>query len=560
MSLPRPTDGKTGQRLWGIVRSLFCGITTNKSHERRYSIPNTMTKDTPPPSPTSTNTTLLEKGDVAPPSYTSNHTCAMCGNESWNSSEIQEVPRSRSYPISRGSSVTIVDEKDSTTNSIPSPQFSEYVKTIESTMDSLSDSLRTLSKEIWGMLFSISPRTTITEIRPSDFKEVAYEEKKTHDALTKYMSDQGFIVTPHYHKGEQFETAWKAVYTSPAGKGRTIGLNSEMDALPGIGHACGHNLIAVSGVAVAVALKAFLENHNQPGQSSCSVHLQTDNRDPFLYSAEEHGGGKIRLYEEGAYDDMDVCIMCHPSPGPPNGSTIAPWLALQPFEVEFTGHSAHAAYAPWDGKNALDAAFLAYSSVSVLRQQLKPAYRVHGIVSGSDWEPNVIPNNANMRWIIRAPTRAELEQLRSRIIACFNAAAMATGCEVKIVQGAAYYDVRENSVLGDEYCRLARRYFGVNSNISDQTIPASTDFGNITYKLPCITPIYNIPTKPGGSNHTLDFAESAKAIEAHEATMTTSKSLAATAIRVLTDTEFYNSVRQSFEASIQNDPKDDQTK
>jgi hypothetical protein len=79
------------------------------------------------------------------------------------------------------------------------------------------------------------------------------------------MSDQGFIVTPHYHKGEQFETAWKAVYTSPAGKGRTIGLNSEMDALPGIGHACGHNLIAVSGVAVAVALKAFLENHNKPG-------------------------------------------------------------------------------------------------------------------------------------------------------------------------------------------------------------------------------------------------------------------------------------------------------
>jgi hypothetical protein len=101
----------------------------------------------------------------------------MCGNESWNSSEIQEVPRSRSYPVSRESSVTIVDEKDSTTNSIPSPQFSGYVKTIESTIDSLSDSLRTLSKEIWGMLFSISPCTTITEIRPPDFKEVAYEEK-----------------------------------------------------------------------------------------------------------------------------------------------------------------------------------------------------------------------------------------------------------------------------------------------------------------------------------------------------------------------------------------------
>ncbi|KAG6845453.1 hypothetical protein H0H93_016088, partial [Arthromyces matolae] len=200
--------------------------------------------------------------------------------------------------------------------------------------------------------------------------ELAFEEHHAHDVMSTFMERHGFRVTRHYGG---LETAWRADWTFGHG-GRVIGVNSEMDALPGIGHACGHNLIGMSGIGVAIAIKAAMEAHHIAGKV---VLLGTP--------AEEAGGGKIILLKNGAYKDMDgtdqplrpmlTIIRSHPGPGPAHISTDGPLTAAQLILVEFKGRTAHAAAAPWEGINALDAAVAAYTSISYLRQQLHPEIR-----------------------------------------------------------------------------------------------------------------------------------------------------------------------------------------
>lgn len=199
--------------------------------------------------------------------------------------------------------------------------------------------------------------------------EVKLQEYFAHDNLCDFMRQQGFTVTRHAYG---MKTAFEAVFEHGEG-GRTVGFNSEYDALPGFGkgagHACGHNLIAISGVGAAIATAETLRRKNKAGRV---ILLGTP--------AEEDIGGKIILLKAGAYKSMDVCLMLHPAPS----SGLGPMLAISECEVEYTGHTAHAAGAPWEGVNALDAAVAAYTSLSMLRQQIKPTHRLHGIIKGSE--------------------------------------------------------------------------------------------------------------------------------------------------------------------------------
>lgn len=344
------------------------------------------------------------------------------------------------------------------------------------------------------------------------------------------MRKHGFNVTPHY---ADLNTAWRAEFTHGKG-GRVLGVNSEMDALPGVGHACGHNLIAAGGVGVALAVKIAMEKHNINGKI---ILLGTP--------AEEGGGGKVLLIQRGAYKEMDLCVMSHPTTGALHSTTLASSLAMQSISVEYFGHTAHAAAAPWEGQNALDAAFLAYSGVSILRQQIKPDHRVHGVVDGKDWAPNVIPDYAKLRWYVRAPTWPEVEVLRERVKACFVAAAMATSCRYEIHEGLVHYDLKQNSVLGIGYGAAAKQ-------VGLQLIPgvearASTDFGNVTYELPSLHPRYGIPTEPNGGNHTPQFTASARTREAHYAMLQIVKALSLSAVRALDDDDFFTKAREAFE-------------
>ncbi|KAI0735372.1 amidohydrolase [Earliella scabrosa] len=400
--------------------------------------------------------------------------------------------------------------------------MSEVAETVQEKLKELSPELRKLSMDLWR------------------HPEVMYEERYAHDRLTEFMSSHGFTVTPHYLG---LETAWRAIYTHPVSGAsckrtrqlRVIGVNSEMDALPAIGHACGHNLIAMSGAAVAIAIKTALQKHDVAGTV---VLLGTP--------AEEAGGGKITLLERGAYKEMDACIMSHPSAGPDNFSALWPGVACQHIDVEFFGHGAHAAAAPWEAQNALDAAFVAYAGISALRQQIKPDHRVNGIIVGRDWVPNIIPDYAKLRYIVRAPTWPELEVLRERVKACFDAAALATACKIQVTADAGYYEVRNNDVLGREYASVVGSMYGMRTDTGDGT-KYSTDFGNVTHALPALHPVYSIPTEPNGANHTPQFAKSAATQEAHEATLKIAAGLAAIGYKVLQDAAFADEVKRSFE-------------
>lgn len=361
--------------------------------------------------------------------------------------------------------------------------------------------------------------------------ELGYEEYHAHEVYTNFMTKHGWKVDKSFH----LATAWRATFERGSG-GRTIGVNSEMDALKGIGHACGHNLIGMSGVAVALAIRHAMEKHDLSGKV---VLLGTP--------AEEGGSGKVALLEKGAYEGMHACLMCHPAPGPVGSVSLSSSLALERINVEYFGHTAHAALSPWEGKNALDAAVLGYNNISALRQQLKPTHRVHGIFEGKDWAPNIIPDYAKFISYVRAPTKKELEETVKRVLPCFEAAGLATGCTVKITIVGAVYDLRQNKALGDEVANVVLNKYG-SIDYDWGISSASTDFGNVTYALPSLHPGFAIPTIPDGGNHTRGFEQSAATIEAHYATLDVSKALAITGVRVLVDDGFYGKVKQTFEA------------
>lgn len=278
----------------------------------------------------------------------------------------------------------------------------------------------------------------------SDNPEPGFKEHKASKKLCDFLEGEGFEVTRGYKK---VETAFRASYSN--GDGPTFGFNSEYDALPGVGHACGHNLIAVSGVAAALGLRAAMKKHNIKGSV---VLLGTP--------AEEGGVGKGVLLERGGYKGFDACMMIHPigGMGPESGSGgIVPTLAVTTITVDFFGRTSHAGGAPWDGINALDAVNIAYSSISALRQQMHTTDRVHGIITKGGEAPNseetetrlttVIPDHTSMKYYVRAQSAKAVEDLVVKIKGCFDGAGKATGCKVKYETERMMFDLRNNLVL-----------------------------------------------------------------------------------------------------------------
>ncbi|GES84829.1 amidohydrolase [Rhizophagus clarus] len=396
----------------------------------------------------------------------------------------------------------------------------EYADTAIKAIDEKSEELRTISLQI------------------HENPEIGGEEKFAHNLLVSYLKDQGFDVTPSAYG---IETAFVAEFSSKGGKGRVVSFNSEYDALPGMGHACGHNLIAISGVAAAIALKAVFEKYEIPGKVKL---IGTPD--------EELTGGKIELIKAGAYDDVDISLMAHPTAI--NGSFYH-LLALGSCDVEYFGRNAHAAGIPWAGINALDAIVLAYDSIGLLRQQILPTDRIHGIITNGGKAANVIPDYTSGKFFIRGRTIEDVRALKQRVHKCFEAAAEATGCtkangakDPKIIWKDDLFDVNTNIPLAERYEEHLRR-FGINflsKNEQGNVSRGSTDQGNVTYVVPGIHPLYDIKPPKGSGNHTAGFAEHSKTEVAHEAALTATKGIVLTGIDFLIDDEFAKQVRDSF--------------
>ena len=359
--------------------------------------------------------------------------------------------------------------------------------------------------------------------------ELGFEEVKAHELLTDFLEKKGFAVERSY-------TGIKTAFRATFGSGRpNVCVICEYDALPEIGHACGHNLIAEAGVAAGLGLKAALESKGAP-QAKVTV-LGTP--------AEEGMGGKVYLIENGAFEDVDLAMMVHPTPT----TIIKPEaLAMCQLGVTYTGKAAHAAAFPWEGVNALDAAVMAYTSVSVLRQQMKPTWRVHGVITNGGVKPNIIPEKAELLYYVRAPNAEELVELRRKVVACFEAAAAATGCQVDIREPdnqRAYINLMSSTSLAKLY---ASKLTLLGEQYEMEGFLGSTDMGNVSYVIPSIHPTYGIGS--GEVIHTRKFTSITNTPEAHAQTLVAAKAMAYTCIDVLSTDGALQEVKRSFEESM----------
>jgi amidohydrolase len=346
--------------------------------------------------------------------------------------------------------------------------------------------------------------------------ETAWEENRAAGWVGDALSDAGFRVTPAYLV---FETALLA----EAGSGPvTIGIMAEYDALPGLGHACGHNLIAASAVGAGLALAGLADD------LGITVRV-------YGTPAEEGGGGKIDMMDAGAFGDLDLAMMVHPAPV--DVAEARPF-AVSHSHIAYDGVSAHAAAYPDQGVNANDAFVIAQVALGMLRQQLPADTRVHGIQTVGGFAPNAIPERTEGRWYTRANSLAELALLEERVRRCFEAGALATGARLSITpESKPYAEFRtdERALAAYKSNAIERGRFFADAGIASRMNRASTDMGNVSQVVPAIHPYIGVDSLPY-SNHQKEFAAACVGPAAERAMLDAALLMAWTAIDVFTDT------------------------
>ena len=345
--------------------------------------------------------------------------------------------------------------------------------------------------------------------------ETAWQEHRSARWVAETLEEAGFAVTPAYLG---LETAFLATYGSGPFR---LGLCAEYDALPGLGHACGHNLISAITVGAARALA--------PLADAAGLTIEV-----YGTPAEEGGGGKIELLDRGAFAGLDLAMMAHPAPV---DVAEAEPFAVSHSHVSFQGKAAHAAAYPEQGVNAADAFTIAQVAVGLLRQQLPPTVRVHGVMTNGGEAPNAIPARTDGRWYVRAESLERLAETEEKVWRCFQAGALATGCTLDITpESKPYAEFRTDQPALRAYIQNAESL----GRVFDHDSPArrmnraSTDMGNVSQVVPAIHPYVGIGSLPA-LNHQPEFADHCVGGDAEKALLDAATALAWTALDVVQD-------------------------
>jgi amidohydrolase len=356
--------------------------------------------------------------------------------------------------------------------------------------------------------------------------ELNFEEVFAHDLLTSMLDDAGLVTVRHaYGVGTAFEARSGAI-------GPEVAVLCEYDALPAIGHACGHNVIATAGLGAGLALAA--------------VAAEAGGRVRIMGTpAEEGGGGKIEMARRGAFEGLAAAMMVHPADA---DLVRMNTIAVQELYVDYAGKAAHAAAAPQEGRNALDAAVLGYMNVAALRQHILPAERVHGIFTKAGDKANIVPDQTAMTWMVRSPTIASLQPLKARVVGCLEASAAATGCSCTTRwQGVTYADMIDNAPMVEAYvanaASLGREV--LDPTVTGRPVVGSTDMGNVSYLVPSIHPMIQV-APAGVPIHTREFAEHARSESGDRAVIDGAKVMAMTAVDLWLDEALRAMVDASF--------------
>ncbi|MFP7735718.1 M20 family metallopeptidase [Priestia aryabhattai] len=359
--------------------------------------------------------------------------------------------------------------------------------------------------------------------------ELGHEEFKACKALTDVLKEQGFTVEIGTC---DLPTAFTAVYDSQK-PGPSIGFMAEYDALPDLGHACGHNLIGTMSIAAGIGLsKAVAETGGKI----------------YVYGtpAEETRGGKVTMAEQGIFNHLDVAMMVHPYYCHQKSGRS---LAMDAIQFEFFGKSAHAAAAPHEGINALDGVLQTFNSINALRQHVKPDVRIHGVITEGGKAANVVPDYAVAQFYVRASTRAYVDEVTDKVKACANGAALATGTKLKISNYEfSYDDMQTNQTLSDVYTKnLISLGVDEQSIKEDQGDHGSLDMGNVSQVVPAIHPYIQI-CDDYFVCHTHEFREAALSEQGREAMILGAKTMALTGYDVLTNQTLLQKIKEEFSA------------
>jgi len=358
-----------------------------------------------------------------------------------------------------------------------------------------------------------------------DNPELGFQEKQAVNWLSGFLADNGFTIERGIYG---LETAFRASY----GRGRpVIALLAEYDALPEMGHACGHNLIGTASAGGAVGAR--------PAVDECGGKIVV-----IGTPAEELYGGKCTMAQRGAFADLDAAMMVHPGH---HNTVVTEALACQGLNVEFFGKASHAAGRPEAGINALEAMILSFNSIDALRQHIKSKARIHGIITDGGQAPNVVPAHSAGSFLVRAPDEAYLDELKEKVLNCFKGAAQATGARLEFKwDELSYSPVLNNLTLGRLFMQNMNRIGRKTRMVDPSQSFGSTDFGNVSQLVPGIHASVSITSRQDAATHSPQFAEAAASEKGLQAMMDAATAMGMTAADLLADSEVLVKVKTEF--------------
>lgn len=424
----------------------------------------------------------------------------------------------------------------------PVPPDTSYLEALAADIAARAEAAQPLASDATGAPEDLvdAVRRAVEEVGPrlvelshdlAEHPETAFAEHRSAGVLADLAASAGVEVVRGAHG---LETALRAE-TATSGD-PTVAVMSEYDALPGLGHACGHNIIATAGLGAFLGLAALGER--LPGRV---VWLGTP--------AEEGGGGKETMAQHGALDGVDAAVMVHPF-----SYDIAdhPFLGRRIARVTFTGVTAHASAQPFMGRNALDAVALTYQAVGLHRQQMPPSDRIHAVVTEGGERPNVVPGRAQMLFYLRSERPETLRVLSERLTDICSGAALMTGCGVDVAwdENPATLPVRANAPLAGRWGqRMAERGRAVlPSGVVPALLAGSTDFGNVSYRVPSVHPMIKVAPSHV-SLHTRELAAAAVSPDGDRAVLDGAVGLALVALDYLADPALREAVHADFAAA-----------
>ena len=357
--------------------------------------------------------------------------------------------------------------------------------------------------------------------------ETNFEEHHAHEVLTGVLEDEGLDVARGAY---DMPTAFEARVGD--GDGPTVAVLCEYDALPGIGHACGHNVIGAAGLGAGLAM--------------AKVAGALGGRVAILGTpAEEGGGGKEFMLRRGAFDEIDLAMMVHPAD---RDLQTMHTIAIQQLRATYTGEAAHAAAAPEKGRNALDAAVLGYNAVAALRQHIAPDERIHGVFTDGGDKPNIVPAHAATEWYVRSRNMDSLDLLKDRVLLCLRGGADAAGCDCHAEWvDPPFYDMLDNHPLLELYVENAMAV-GRHPLPEEEggMVVGSTDMGNISHAIPSIHPMIKVAPE-GVPIHTPEFEVYAGGEEGDRAVIDGALTMAYTMVDALASKYHRAAIRGAFE-------------